>query len=525
MKRIFCIIFTAVMLLSLAACGESTPKPSSDGAYYFGSDDGKDQLIKYPNSMNPLNVYDSLEYTPALFYGIYQIDDMEKNQKEFAKTATFKEINYSEVYSIYSAEENLKTEKLSTLPYKIDMGAPGSSFGRKLRGNHEWAVLHLVDEDGCTREVLCTYTVSGSTISFAPLAGYEEVYNEDFSTNRILYTAGTETIDYTFKFRGTTLTLTRDNQSVELKTQYFANYFSNISVGGYAAIDSAIFDDIDSIIISGYNSGDTFVVFTDVNDELYSDSLNNACVRMYEDGRITFYWETTDENDKVIPHVHHFIYFPGGGYNMALSDGETIYYYTETSITREALALGAGMGEEDQALLNSMDDSDIEKLAMKKASLLEDLAKAYEEAGLNVAINKLTGEITLDSSILFAYNDSTLSEEGKTFLQQFINVYSGVVFGEEYEDFVSRIMVEGHTDPTGSYEVNKPLSEARANSVLTYCLSEECGVDAATLAILSETLQSIGYADEKPIYDQNGKVDNDASRRVSFRFIINLQQN
>lgn len=524
MKKILCCILAAIMVLSMVACGESASKPSSDGAYYFGSDGGKDQLIKYPNSMNPLNVYDSIEYTPALFYGIYQIDDMEKNQAEFAKTATFEEITYSETYSIYSAEENVQTQKLSTLPYKIDMGAPGSNFGRKLRGNHEWAVLYLVNESGNKQEVLCTYTVSGNTISFAPLAGYEEVHNEDFSTNKILYTVGTATLDYTFKFRGTTLTLTRDNQSVELKTQYFANYFSTISIGGYAALNSAIFDGIDNFSAGSYQDGGSYIYITGVNDELYSASLNNACIRMYEDGRITLYWETTDENDKVIPHVHHFIYFPGGGYNMALSDGETIYYYTETSITREALALGAGMGEEDQALLNALDDSDIEKLAKKKASLLEDLAKAYEEAGLNVAINKLTGEITLDSSILFAYNDSTLSEEGKTFLQQFIKVYSGVVFGEEYEDFVSRIMVEGHTDPTGSYEVNKPLSEARANSVLTYCLSEECGVDAATLASLTETLQSIGYADEKPIYGPDGKVDNDASRRVSFRFIINLQQ-
>ena len=129
MKKALCILLSAIMLLSLAACGKSSSKPSSDGAYYFGSDEGKSELIKYPNSMNPLNVYDSIEYTPALFYGIYQIDNMEKNQEEFAKNATFEEINYSETYSIYSAEENKTTATLSTMPIKIDMGAPGSSFG------------------------------------------------------------------------------------------------------------------------------------------------------------------------------------------------------------------------------------------------------------------------------------------------------------------------------------------------------------------------------------------------------------
>ena len=42
--------------------------------------------------------------------------------------------------------------------------------------------------------------------------------------------------------------------------------------------------------------------------------------------------------------------------------------------------------------------------------------------------------------------------------------------------------------------------------------------------LLQMYLEKEGYADEKPIYGQDGKVDNDASRRVSFRFIINLQQ-
>lgn len=524
MKKILCILLAAVMLFALAACGKSGTKPSSDGAYYFGSDTGKDELIKYPNSMNPLNVYDSIDYNEQLLYGAYQIDNLEKNEDQFAENATYEELTFSQTYSINTAEENIRTEKLSTMPFKIELGAPGSYQARRLRGEHEWAVLYLKHEQGYTMDVLCTYTVSGNTISFAPLDAYEEVLNEDFSVNKVLYTVGTKTLDYTFKFRGTTLTLTRGDESVQLKTRYFSNYHSTLSIGGFAAIGSPIFDSIDNIMAGTYSDGDTYVYITDVEDELYSASLNNACVRMYDDGRITFYWETEKEDGSTVPHVHHFIYFPGNGYCMALSDGETVYYYTETDITRESLLLGEGLGEEEKDLLNQMDDSQLQQIVEKKNSLLEDLAKAYEEAGLNVNINAKTGEITLDSSILFGYNESVLSEEGKTFLQQFIRVYSAVVFGEEYEDFVSRIMVEGHTDPSGSYEVNKPLSEARANSVLSYCLSEECGVDAGYLDILTQTLQAVGYADEKPVYDQDGNVDMDASRRVSFRFIINLQQ-
>ena len=47
------------------------------------------------------------------------------------------------------------------------------------------------------------------------------------------------------------------------------------------------------------------------------------------------------------------------------------------------------------------------------------------------------------------------AEEGKTLLQDFLDVYTGVVLGDEYTDFVSRIIVEGHTDPVGDYNYNQ----------------------------------------------------------------------
>ena len=50
----------------------------------------------------------------------------------------------------------------------------------------------------------------------------------------------------------------------------------------------------------------------------------------------------------------------------------------------------------------------------------------------------------------------------------------------------------------------------------------ECGVDADNLQTLTNTLRAIGYSYDRPIYGANGEVDMDASRRVSFRFIINL---
>ena len=81
-------------------------------------------------------------------------------------------------------------------------------------------------------------------------------------------------------------------------------------------------------------------------------------------------------------------------------------------------------------------------------------------------------------------------------------------------------MVEGHTAPVGnsSYEEGLPLSEERAAVVKNYCLS------LTEYALQDGDLEDIGYSNSKPIKDKDGKVDMAASRRVSFRFIINLDK-
>lgn len=204
-------------------------------------------------------------------------------------------------------------------------------------------------------------------------------------------------------------------------------------------------------------------------------------------------------------------------FNIVLLDGEKAYYYTDDITQREARAL-----REQGVDVDSMSEDEIKQIAGKKADLFDDLYKAFQEEGINATINRGTGEIALDSTVLFGVAQSEISEEGKAFLQKFMGVYTSVVFGEKYADFVSKILVEGHTDTDGSYELNKQLSQDRADSVKAYCLSPECGVDAQYAAVLQTMLEATGYSYDKPIYDVNGQIDMAASRRVSFRFVINV---
>ena len=127
----------------------------------------------------------------------------------------------------------------------------------------------------------------------------------------------------------------------------------------------------------------------------------------------------------------------------------------------------------------------------------------------------------MDNTVLFAVDSYELSEEGKVLLDQFLSVYASVILKEEYSGFLSEILIEGHTDTSGQYEYNLELSQKRADAVMEYCKTTTA-VDAEVIQQLSGLFRAVGYSWDRPIYDAEGNVDADASRRVAFRFMIQL---
>lgn len=178
----------------------------------------------------------------------------------------------------------------------------------------------------------------------------------------------------------------------------------------------------------------------------------------------------------------------------------------------------------DMAKIDNFTESELQAIATTKANLLNKLTIAFKNAGINVAINETSGEISLDSSVLFGGDSAVLSSDGKAFLKKFISTYTSVVFSNEFDGFISKILVEGHTAPVSgsTYESGLPLSKERANKVKDYCLSSETGISKDYVSELTSTLEAVGLSNSKPVKDSNGNVDMAASRRVSFRFLINL---
>lgn len=58
--------------------------------------------------------------------------------------------------------------------------------------------------------------------------------------------------------------------------------------------------------------------------------------------------------------------------------------------------------------------------------------------------------------------------------------------------------------------------------LIRYALSDEIELLEASRTLLLEKLKAVGRSNEKPVYGADGKVDMAQSRRVSFRFIVNL---
>jgi len=182
--------------------------------------------------------------------------------------------------------------------------------------------------------------------------------------------------------------------------------------------------------------------------------------------------------------------------------------------------------EADMAKIDDMTEDELKLIATTKSNLLANLTAAFKNAGINIDINEKSGEVSLDSSVLFGGDSAVPSDDGKAFLKKFIKTYSSVVLDDEFDGFIKKILVEGHTAPIAgsTYESGLALSEQRADNVKNYCLSTETGISSDEITALTSTLEAVGMSNSKPVKDASGNVDVAASRRVAFRFLINLDK-
>ncbi len=170
-------------------------------------------------------------------------------------------------------------------------------------------------------------------------------------------------------------------------------------------------------------------------------------------------------------------------------------------------------------VLMSEQQEKLDNIIGVRSELVEALKKEFDDSDLHIAVDEQTGAITFDSSILFDYNKYELKSSGQEFMAEFLPRYVNVLLGDKYREYVSEILIEGHTDTEGEYIFNLDLSQKRALSVAKYCLSDNNDIlSDRQLELLRGVVAATGRSYSKPVYDTEGEVDMEASRRVEFLF-------
>lgn len=104
--------------------------------------------------------------------------------------------------------------------------------------------------------------------------------------------------------------------------------------------------------------------------------------------------------------------------------------------------------------------------------------------------------ITL-GDVLFAVNKAQLSPGGVRNVQKLAN------FLKQYPQ--RKVLIEGHTDSTGSRSINQPLSERRADAVQTALVD---------MGVSGDRIETRGYAEQYPVASNNTAAGRQLNRRV-----------
>ncbi|EDM35792.1 OmpA/MotB:Rickettsia 17 kDa surface antigen [Pedobacter sp. BAL39] len=112
-------------------------------------------------------------------------------------------------------------------------------------------------------------------------------------------------------------------------------------------------------------------------------------------------------------------------------------------------------------------------------------------------------KFTFSSEVLFPTNSSILNEASKKKLAEVAKVISE-------QKPAPAVLIEGHSDKTGTAPYNQWLSEKRAVSVKTYLVS---------LGIAASKIRTAGQGDTKPVGDNKTKEGRLQNRRVEITLL------
>lgn len=161
----------------------------------------------------------------------------------------------------------------------------------------------------------------------------------------------------------------------------------------------------------------------------------------------------------------------------------------------------------------------IDNIIGVKADVIEALQKEFSKNNVSVDIDAQTGALTLNANVLFDYDKSELTDEGKQELADILPIYCKVLLQKDYKNYLAEIIIDGYTDTDGDYDYNLELSQKRSLAVAQYLTEiRENFLSSDEISELQNYLTVNGHGSANPVLDSDGNVDKDASRRVEVKF-------
>lgn len=190
--------------------------------------------------------------------------------------------------------------------------------------------------------------------------------------------------------------------------------------------------------------------------------------------------------------------------------------YQEAKLTKEELE--AAYLEIDNAKAElSYTKTELKNIVGIRTDIIGELQSKFNNSSMRV--DPVNGSITFSSDVLFDYGKSTLTDSSQDALKEIIPIYLNVLLQDAYKDHIAEIIIEGHTDTSGSYKTNMELSTERAMAVAQFCLDKKNGLNDSQINRLQTMLTVNGRSFSSPVYKPNSQViDMEASRRVEIKF-------
>ena len=118
-------------------------------------------------------------------------------------------------------------------------------------------------------------------------------------------------------------------------------------------------------------------------------------------------------------------------------------------------------------------EEEINRIIGVRQKIVEELKREFENSDLQLNIDPESGAISFSEGVFFDYDKYEIKDTGRDYLKSFIPKYIKVLLSDKNKNYISEIIIEGHTDTQGSYMYNLELSQKRAFEVAKFILSED----------------------------------------------------